>query len=70
MSSKSPSSKSTSVKKVPCTYRVVLLPKQEVAAQGLSLREAQTWVQAYNHVMRDFRRQAVIAEELPRREAA
>lgn len=52
------------------TYRVVILPKQEVAAQNLSLREAQAWVQAYNFIMRDFRRQAVIAEELPQREAA
>lgn len=52
------------------TYRVVILPKQEVAAEWLSLREAQVWVAAYNGIMRDFRRQAVIAEELPRREAA
>lgn len=52
------------------TYRVVLLPKQEVAARGLSLREAQVWVSAYNGIMRDLRRQAVIAEELPQREAA
>lgn len=57
-------------KEVVCTYRVVLLPKQEVAARGLSLREAQVWVSAYNGIMRDFRRQAVIAEELPQREAA
>jgi hypothetical protein len=41
-----------------------------VAARGLSLREAQVWVNAYNGIMRDFRRQAVIAEELPQREAA
>jgi hypothetical protein len=52
------------------TYRVVLLPRQEVAATGLSLREAQAWVRAYNEIMRDPRRQAVIAEELPHREAA
>jgi hypothetical protein len=52
------------------TYRVVLLPRQEVAAVGLSLREAQAWVRAYNEIMRDPRRQAVIAEEAPQREAA
>lgn len=52
------------------TYRVVLLPKQEVAAAGLSLREAQAWVNAYNQVMRDARRQAVIAEEHIQRDAA
>ncbi len=52
------------------TYRVVLLPKQEVAASSLSLREAQAWVSAYNQIMRNFQRQAVIAEELPQRDAA
>lgn len=52
------------------TYRVVLLPRQEVAAQNLSLREAQAWVHAYNAIMRSFHRQAVIAEELPQRGAA
>ena len=52
------------------TYRVVLLPKQEVAAAGLSLREAQSWVNAYNQVMRDARRQAVFAEEHLQRDAA
>ena len=45
-------------------YRVVLLPKQIVVAAALSLREAQAWVQAYNQVLRDARRQAVIAEEV------
>lgn len=53
-----------------CTYRVVLLPKQEIAETGLSLREAQAWVNAYNQLMRDARRQAVIAEEHTQREAA
>lgn len=53
-----------------CAYRVVLLPKQEVVAKNLSLREAQAWVHAYNEIMRSFHRQAVIAEELPQREAA
>ncbi len=53
-----------------CTYRVVLLPKQEIAETGLSLREAQTWVNAYNELMRDARRQAVIAEEHIQRDAA
>jgi hypothetical protein len=52
------------------TYRIVLLPKQEVAAAGLSLREAEVWVNAYNQVMRDARRQAVIAEEHVQRDAA
>jgi hypothetical protein len=51
-------------------YRVILLPKQEVAATALSLREAQAWVQAYNAVMRDVGRQAVIAEELSAERAA
>jgi hypothetical protein len=52
------------------TYRVVLLPRQKVAAVGLSLREAQAWVRAYNEIMRDPRRQAVIAEEVMQRDAA
>lgn len=52
------------------TYRVVLLPRQEVAETGLSLREAQVWVQTYNDLMRDARRQAVIAEEQATRQAA
>lgn len=51
-------------------YRVVLLPKQEVAVSSLSLREAQAWVNAYNQIMRSLHRQAVIAEELPQRDAA
>jgi phage protein D len=52
------------------SYRVVLLPKQIVAARSLSLREAQAWVQAYNQVLRDARRQAVIAEEVNATETA
>ena len=52
------------------TYRVILLPRQLVVAQNLSLREAQVWVSAYNGIMRDLRRQAVIAEELPQCDAA
>ena len=51
-------------------YRVVLLPKQIVAATHLSLREAQAYVQAYNQVLRDARRQAVIAEEVVMERAA
>ncbi len=52
------------------TYRVVLLPRMEIAASGLSLREAQAWAQAYNQIMQSLERQAVIAEELPQRAAA
>jgi hypothetical protein len=52
------------------TYRVVLLPSLEIAASGLSLREAQAWVKAYNQIMQSPVRQAVIAEEVPNREAA
>jgi hypothetical protein len=52
------------------TYRVILLPKQEVAAEHLSLREAEAWARAYNEIMRDPRRQAVIAAELPMKSAA
>lgn len=52
------------------TYRVVLLPQMELAARGLSLREAQAWVQTYNQIMQDPQCQAVIAMEQPRRAAA
>ena len=52
------------------TYRVVLLPQMEIAAERLSLREAQAWVQAYNQIMQSPRRQAVIAEEQGERQAA
>ena len=52
------------------TYRVVLLPQMELAARGLSLREAQAWVQTYNQIMQDLQRQAVIAMEQPQRAAA
>ena len=51
-------------------YRVVLMPSLEVAASGLSLREAQAWVQAYNQIMQSPTRQAVIAEEVPAKKAA
>lgn len=57
-------------REVKCLYRVILLPKQEVAASALSLREAQAWVQAYNAVMRGDGRQAVIAEESSAERAA
>lgn len=52
------------------TYKVVLMPSMEVAAKGLSLREAQAWVQAYNQIMQSPQRQAVIAEEVPAKNAA
>jgi hypothetical protein len=52
------------------TYRVVLFPRLEVAARGLSLREAEAWVQTYNQIMQSSERQAMIAEEEPARKAA
>ena len=52
------------------TYRVVLLPQMELAARGLSLREAQAWVQTYNQIMQDLECQAVIAMEQSQRAAA
>lgn len=52
------------------TYRVVLWPQMEVAAQGLSQREAQAWVQAYNQIMQSPRRQAMLTQEQGENRAA
>ena len=51
-------------------YRVILMPALEVVASGLSLREAQAWVQTYNQIMQCPARQAVIAEEEAGKKAA
>jgi len=45
------------------TYQVILLPKQEIAARGCTLAEANAWMQAYNQVLDGGLPVAVIAEE-------
>lgn len=55
---------------VASSYRVVLMPAMEVVESGLSLREAQVWVQTYNQIMQSPQRQAVIAEEQAAQRAA
>jgi hypothetical protein len=45
------------------TYSVLLLPRRELAARGLSLREADAWIRTYNGVMEGKPAVAVIAEE-------
>jgi hypothetical protein len=45
------------------TYSVLLLPRREVAARRLSLREADAWIRTYNDVMEGKPATAVIAEE-------
>lgn len=55
---------------VATTYRVVLWPQMEIAAHGLSQREAQAWVQAYNQILQSPRRQALLAEEQVENRAA
>jgi hypothetical protein len=47
----------------PHRYEIVLLPRTEVAARDLSLREAVAWMRTYNHVMAGGRVVAVVAEE-------
>ena len=51
-------------------YVVVLLPTSEIAAEGLRLGEAISWMRAYNEVMcGDFKR-AAVAESSPTAGAA
>ena len=52
------------------TYRIVLWPQMEVAATGLSQREAQAWAQAYNQILQSPRRQAMLMEEQGKHRAA
>jgi hypothetical protein len=47
----------------PHRYEIVLLPRTEVAARDLSLREAVAWMRTYNQVMAGGRVVAVVAEE-------
>ncbi len=47
----------------PHRYEIVLLPRTEVAARDLSLREAVAWMRTYNQVMSGGRVVAVVAEE-------
>jgi len=51
-------------------YQIVLLPRCEVAQRGHTIGEAAAWIKAYNEIMRDEPRRAVIAEEQPPRAAA
>jgi hypothetical protein len=44
-------------------YSVLVLPKYEVVAHGLSFREATAWVQTYNEVVQGHPTHAVLAEE-------
>ena len=47
----------------PHRYEIVLLPRTEVAARDMSLREAVAWMRTYNQVMAGGRVVAVVAEE-------
>jgi|GEM_PF-6440388 len=49
--------------KMPASYSVLLLPKYELVARGLSLREATAWVRTYNDALLGDPAQAVLAEE-------
>lgn len=44
-------------------YSVLVLPKYEVVAHGLSFREATAWVQTYNDAVQGNPTHAVLAEE-------
>ena len=45
------------------TYSVLLLPKYEIVARGLSYRDANAWVQTYNDALQGEPARAVMAEE-------
>jgi hypothetical protein len=45
------------------TYSVLLLPRYEIVARGLSYREANAWVQTYNDALQGEPARAVMAEE-------
>jgi hypothetical protein len=47
----------------PHRFEIVLLPRTEVAARDMSLREAVAWMRTYNQVMAGGRVVAVVAEE-------
>jgi hypothetical protein len=44
-------------------YSVLVLPKYEVVAHGLSSREATAWVQTYNDAVQGNPTHAILAEE-------
>jgi hypothetical protein len=46
------------------TYSVLLLPKYEIVARGLSYRDANAWVQTYNDALQGEPARAVMAEEV------
>lgn len=46
------------------TYSVLLLPRYEIVARGLSYRDANTWVQTYNDALQGEPTRAVMAEEI------
>ncbi len=50
-------------KPLPALYSVLLLPRRELVARGLTLRDASAWMRTYNEVLNGGPNQAVIAEE-------
>jgi hypothetical protein len=45
------------------TFSVLLLPRYEIVARGLSYRDANAWVQTYNDALQGEPARAVMAEE-------
>lgn len=48
------------------SYAVLLLPRYEVVAHGLSFRDASAWVRTYNETLQGEPAIAVLAEECAR----
>ena len=48
---------------LPALYSVLLLPRRELVARGLTLRDASAWMRTYNEALQGSPYQAVIAEE-------
>lgn len=46
------------------TYSVLLLPKYEIVARGMTYRDANAWVQTYNDALQGEPTRAVMAEEI------
>lgn len=46
------------------TYSVLLLPRYEIVARGMSYRDANAWVQTYNDALQGEPTRAVMAEEV------
>lgn len=47
----------------PVSYSVLLLPRREVAARHLTLREAEAWIRTYNAILHGEPSAATIIEE-------